>query len=38
MYYHQIRDLREDKDITQQQMGKLLHCSARTYSNYECGM
>ena len=35
--YPRIRDLREDKDLTQTQIAKLLHCSQRTYSNYECG-
>lgn len=35
--YHRIRDLREDKDITQKQMGKILACSQRVYSNYELG-
>lgn len=36
-YYPRIRDLREDKDLTQTQMGKLLSCSQRVYSNYERG-
>ena len=35
--YHRIRDLREDKDITQAEMGKILLCSQRVYSNYERG-
>ena len=35
--YKRIRDLREDKDITQAQMGKILSCSQRVYSNYERG-
>lgn len=35
--YHRIRDLREDKDITQEEMGKILLCSQRVYSNYERG-
>lgn len=35
--YHRIRDLREDKDITQTEMGKILSCSQRVYSNYERG-
>ena len=35
--YHRIRDLREDKDITQAEMGKILSCSQRVYSNYERG-
>lgn len=35
--YSRIRDLREDKDMTQTQISKLLNCSQRIYSNYECG-
>lgn len=36
-YYRRIRDLREDKDMTQTQMGEILSCSQRVYSNYERG-
>ena len=36
-YYCRIRDLREDKDLTQAQMGEILSCSQRVYSNYERG-
>ena len=35
--YPRIRHLREDKDLTQAQMGKILSCSQRVYSNYERG-
>lgn len=35
--YRRIRDLREDKDMTQKKMAEVLHCSQRVYSNYECG-
>lgn len=35
--YQRIRDLREDKDLTQRQMGEILSCSQRVYSNYERG-
>ena len=35
--YHRIRDLREDKDMTQKKMGEILSCSQRVYSNYERG-
>ena len=35
--YPRIRNLREDKDMTQSQMGELLSCSQRVYSNYERG-
>ena len=37
MQYIRIRNLREDKDITQQQMAEVLHCSQRAYSHYETG-
>lgn len=35
--YQRIRDLREDKDMTQREMAELLHCSQRVYSNCEKG-
>ena len=35
--YPRIRNLREDKDLTQVQMGEILSCSQRVYSNYERG-
>ena len=35
--YPRIRNLREDKDMTQTQMGEILSCSQRVYSNYERG-
>ncbi len=37
MLYRRIRDLREDKDLTQARMGDILSCSQRVYSNYERG-
>lgn len=37
MLYRRIRDLREDHDLTQAQMGRILSCSQRVYSNYERG-
>lgn len=37
MLYKRIRDLREDCDLTQTQMGEILSCSQRVYSNYERG-
>lgn len=30
-----IRDLREDCDLTQAQMARMLNCSQQTYSRYE---
>ena len=35
--YRRIRDLREDKDMTQTEISKILFCSQRVYSNYERG-
>lgn len=35
--YARIRELREEKDLTQTQMGAILSCSQRVYSNYERG-
>lgn len=32
-----IRDLREDRDLTQAKIAKLLGCSQQTYSRYESG-
>ncbi len=37
MLYRRIRDLREDSDLTQREMGEILNCSQRVYSNYERG-
>ncbi|MDG0809118.1 helix-turn-helix domain-containing protein [Cohnella rhizosphaerae] len=35
--YARIRNLREDKDMTQTQVAAYLSCSQRIYSNYERG-
>ncbi|MBQ3849941.1 MAG: helix-turn-helix transcriptional regulator [Clostridia bacterium] len=35
--YKRLRDLRVDNDLTQTEMGKILSCSQRVYSNYERG-
>ena len=32
-----IRDLREDHDLKQEDLAKLLHCTQACYSNYENG-
>lgn len=37
MIYERIRNLREDKDLTQTDIAKYLHLSQRTYSYYETG-
>lgn len=36
-HYTRLRDLREDHDLTQVQVAKILSCSQRVYSNYERG-
>lgn len=33
-----IRDLREDADLSQQEIADLLNVSQTTYSSYECGI
>lgn len=35
--YQRIRDLREDRDLTQKQLAEQLNCSQQVYSNYELG-
>ena len=35
--YRRVRDLREDADLTQVKMAKILSCSQQVYSNYELG-
>ena len=35
--FRRIRDLREDADLTQKQVAKILNCSQQVYSNYELG-
>lgn len=35
--YERIRALREDKDLKQVEMAKILNCSQRVYSYYERG-
>ena len=35
MKYERIRNLREDKDLTQIEVAAYLHTSQRTYSRYE---
>ncbi len=36
-YYRRIRDLREDHDLTQDQLVKILDMHKTTYTNYEQG-
>lgn len=35
--YRRIRDLREDRDMNQEQVAKILRVSQSTYSRYESG-
>lgn len=35
--YERIREMREDKDLKQKDMARLLHCTQVCYSNYENG-
>lgn len=35
--YQRIRDLREDSDLTQTEMARMLNCYQQTYSAYELG-
>lgn len=35
--YERIRNLREDKDLKQEDLAKLLNCTQACYSNYENG-
>lgn len=36
-YYPRLRDLREDKDLTQDQLVNILNMHKTTYTNYEQG-
>ena len=36
-YYKRIRDLREDKDLTQRQVANILHTTQPQYFRYEQG-
>jgi len=37
MVYPRIKDLREDMDLSQEDIAKMLHCSQGAYSFYENG-
>ena len=37
MTYRRLRDLREDKDLTQKDIANILNISQRGYSHYETG-
>ena len=35
--YGRIRDMREDRDLPQRELARLLRCTQACYSNYETG-
>ena len=37
-YYERLRDLREDNDLTQAQVAKVLNTTQQVYSRYEMGI
>lgn len=37
MYISRLKNLREDNDMSQEQIAKLLNCTQQAYSNYENG-
>lgn len=37
MGYHRIRDMRIDRDLTQQEIAEMLHIKQNAYSQYETG-
>ena len=37
MIYKRIRDLREDKDLTQKEIAEMISINRRTYASYETG-
>lgn len=37
MVFQRIQDLRVDSDLSQRELGEILHISQRTYSHYETG-
>ena len=37
MKLERLRNLREDNNLTQRQIGELLHISQRSYAHYEAG-
>ena len=37
MFYSRLRDLREDKDLTQAHIAEILHTAREQYNKYEVG-
>ena len=38
MYFKRLGDLRQDHDLTQQEVANLLHCQREVYRRYEKGI
>lgn len=38
MYFKRLSDLRQDHDLTQQQIADILHCQREVYRRYEKGI
>ena len=38
MHFRQIKNLREDHDLTQEEVAKLLHCHRGVYQRHESGI
>lgn len=38
MYFKRLRDLREDRGLTQKEIGDILHIRQNVYSRYELGI
>lgn len=36
--YKRLKELRTDRDLTQEKLSQYIHCSQRTYSDYERGV
>lgn len=37
MKFDRIKDMRVDMDLTQKDIGQVLHCQREVYRRYECG-
>lgn len=37
-YFRRLRDIREDSDLLQKDVAKVINVNQRTYSNYELGI
>lgn len=38
MYFQRLTDLRQDHDLTQQEVADILHCKREVYRRYEKGI